>query len=145
MKFNINIICAFVLLVCGISSCQSTRYYSLHFHDKKSDVFYLSDTSLINSIDTCFVIKDTLHIVLSPPILMKESNREYYRVFRKPYWRYTEKLPISDSLYNLNYYPYIMLENYYCTRIFKRKKGCNYYQESSIIQSSHLVVPTKIP
>ena len=142
MKFFINNICAFLLVACGISACQSTRCYSLYFHDKKSDVFFLSDTSLINSIDTCIVIKDTLHIILSPPILVKESNREYFRVYRKPYWRYTEKIPISDYPYNLNY-SFIILENYYCTRIFKRKKGLNYSQDSSIIYSSHLNVPPK--
>lgn len=144
MKFLVNNILVFVVLAGGISACQSTRYYSLHFYDRESDVFYFSGESLINSIDTCIVIKDTLHIILSPPILMRESNGgyyiEYYKAYRKPDRKYTEKLIASDYPYNLNY-SFIILDNYYCTRIFKRKNSRNYIQDSSFIFSSHLDVP----
>ncbi len=140
MNSAIKYILYLVLLNNILSACQSSKYYYLHFNDKKSGTFYFSDIPLYKSIDTCIVKNDTLHIILSTPKIIEEKNRDYYRryycKYRRPQLKYTEKFPICNLPSNSNCSA-IVLENYYCTRIFKRKNRHKYIQDSSVIFSSY--------
>lgn len=135
MRVIIRYIVLFIILAFCTSACQSTKFCYLHFRDNKTDMFYTSDTLLVKSIDTCFIINDTLCIVLKAPIKTKANNREYYYAFRKPQKIYTEKLPTPDY-YLRHDISYVMINNYYCTRYFRRKYGFHYFQVASTIFSS---------
>lgn len=146
-------ICIVAILMCIFSACQSTKYYNLHFNDKNHGFFYRSGYTLVESIDTCIVSDDTLRLILSKPVLKEGSfkghptqyyetsiwaSRIYKNVEKNRENRYVDKIPFSTYPYN-QHYSYIKLENYYCTRIFKRKHGSRYIQVSSIEFSSHVL------
>lgn len=153
MRSTIINICIVAILTCTFSACQSSKYYYLHFNDKKTGFFYYSDSTLVKSIDTCVVVNDTLRIILSKPVLKDGyyrgcytqyygtyiwASRKYKNIEKNRENRYVEKIPVSTYPYDQNY-SYIKLENYYCTRIFKRKNGSRYVQVSSIEFSSHVL------
>lgn len=153
MRSTIINICIVAILTCTFSACHSPKYYYLHFNDKKHGFFYCSAPTIVESTDTCIVSGDTLRLILSKPALQEGSfkghptqyystyiwaSRIYKNIEKNRENRYVEKIPFSTYPYN-QYYSYIKLENYYCTRIFKRKNGSRYVQVSSIEFSSHVL------
>lgn len=128
--------CVFAILVCNvcISMCQTRNGCYLHFRDTDSDVFYLSDTTLNRSIDSCFFSNDTLFIVLKSPITVKTKNKEYSYAFRKGRNKYVERYSLTDCGSSTNI-SYIIIKNYYCTRVFQHKRRNHYTQVSSKIIS----------
>ncbi len=122
----------------SISACQSSRNYYLHFNDKEAGTFCYSDTTLEKSIDTCFILNDTLFFLLKAPVLTQLNNMEYYYTYRNNRKKYIERLPICKSC-SRNDIPYIVLKNYYCIRYFKRNTHTLYYQVFSVDFSSRWI------
>lgn len=150
MKIIIKNMCVFIVLLynINISLCQKNMDCYLHFQDNPSDRFYISNSTFVASIDSCFCSKDTLFVILKSLVKIKVSCQEstiqirdyksdsieYYHAFRKNKSKYKYSFSLLDC-YSMKSISYIIIKNYYCIRYFKHKRRNLYIQVASEIFS----------